>query len=90
MPDFMRLDPLADIGFHAMPALMLTIDLLFFSPPWTIAALPAMGVSAVLAFSYWFWVELCYRQNGWYVSVLQMLGRPNMEWDLQFWADIRK
>ncbi|MCJ1234119.1 hypothetical protein MMC14_002077 [Varicellaria rhodocarpa] len=66
MPDWVVLDPWADFGFHAVPAIMLTIDLLFFSPPWTISALPAMGVSAVLAFSYWVWVEVCYAQNGWY------------------------
>lgn len=46
---------------------MLSIDLLFLSPPWTITALPAMGVSSILAFSYWFWVEQCYKHNGWSV-----------------------
>ncbi|MCJ1355750.1 MAG: hypothetical protein MMC33_005742 [Icmadophila ericetorum] len=66
MPEWAELDPWADIGFHLIPALALTIDLLFFSPPWTVAALPAMGISSVLAFGYWFWVELCYRNNGWY------------------------
>jgi len=66
MPEWAELDPWADIGFHAMPAIMLSIDLLFFSPPWMIAALPAMGVSGILAFSYWWWVERCYTQNGWY------------------------
>ena len=51
-----------------MPAIMLSIDLLFLSPPWTITALPTMGVSIILAFSYWFWVERCYKYNGWFVS----------------------
>lgn len=49
-----------------MPAVLLTLDLLFLSPPWTIHALPAMGISSVLAFGYWAWVEECYRHNGWY------------------------
>lgn len=66
MPEWVELDPWADVGFHAMPAIMLMIDLLFFSPPWTIAALPAMGASGILAFSYWWWVERCYAHNGWY------------------------
>ncbi len=62
-----QLIDLPDVGFHAMPAMMLCIDLLFLSPPWTITALPAMGVSSILAFSYWFWVEQCYKHNGWSV-----------------------
>lgn len=56
----------ADVGFHLVPAALLVVDLLFLSPPWTISALPAMGVSSVLAFTYWLWVEECYRHNGWY------------------------
>jgi len=66
MPDWVRLDPRADIGFHAMPAIMLVLDLLFLSPPWTITALPSIGVSGMLAFAYWFWIEQCYQHNGWY------------------------
>jgi hypothetical protein len=58
----------SDIGFHAMPSLILTIDLLFLSPPWTITIWPAMGLSSVIAFGYWFWVELCRSHNGWYVN----------------------
>lgn len=49
-----------------MPALLLTLDLLLLSPPWTIHALPAMGLSTALAFSYWAWVEECFKHNGWY------------------------
>lgn len=56
----------ADIGFHAMPAILLLIDLLFLSPPWTIAALPTLGLSGVLAVGYWAWVEQCYKHNGLY------------------------
>lgn len=54
-----------DIGFHAIPAIVLSFDLFLLSPPWTITALPAMGVSTGIAFGYWFWVELCFQQNGW-------------------------
>ena len=54
-----------DVGFHAVPSVLLVIDLLFLSPPWTITVLPAMGLSAVLAFGYWIWVEHCFRHNGW-------------------------
>ncbi|KAI9852570.1 MAG: hypothetical protein M1824_001859 [Vezdaea acicularis] len=66
VPEWVELDPTADIGFHAMPALLLTIDLLFFSPPWTISALPAMGISGALAMAYWAWIEQCFKHNGWY------------------------
>ncbi|MCJ1481789.1 hypothetical protein MMC06_001948 [Schaereria dolodes] len=66
MPEWAQLDPWADVGFHAIPAIVLVIDLLFFSPPWTITALPTIGVSGVLAGAYWLWVERCYAQNGWY------------------------
>ncbi|MCJ1474602.1 hypothetical protein MMC13_003262 [Lambiella insularis] len=76
MPSWVVLDPYADIGFHLMPALMLTLDLLFFSPPWTIPALPALGLSGVLAFGYWWWVEHCYAHNGWYPYPLFELLSP--------------
>jgi len=66
VPPDVQLNSWADVGFHLMPALFLTLDLLFFSPPWTIHAFPAMGISSVLAFSYWAWVEHCYKHNGWY------------------------
>lgn len=66
VPPEVDLNPYADIGFHLMPALLLSIDLLFFSPPWTIHAFPAMGLSSVLAFGYWAWVEHCFKHNGWY------------------------
>lgn len=53
------------MGFHAVPSVLLVVDLLFLSPPWTITVVPAMGISAVLAGGYWVWVEQCYRHNGW-------------------------
>jgi hypothetical protein len=55
-----------DLGFHALPAIVLVLDLLFFSPPWTIAAMPAMGLSSVIAGAYWVWLEKCYEQNKFY------------------------
>lgn len=54
----------ADVGFHLAPSLLLVFDLLFLSPPWTIAALPSFGLSSGIAIAYWFWVEECYRHNG--------------------------
>ena len=56
----------ADCSFHAIPAIALAVDLLFFSPPWTIAFLPALGLSGVIAFGYWFWIEKCYEVNKFY------------------------
>lgn len=55
-----------DLSFHLVPAVVLVIDLLFFSPPWTISAFPAMGLSSIIATLYWFWVEACYAHNGWF------------------------
>jgi hypothetical protein len=63
VPPEIHIAPVADWGFHAMPAILLTIDLLFLSPPWTIHALPAMGLSSTLAVLYWAWVEQCYKHN---------------------------
>ncbi|KAF2090677.1 hypothetical protein K490DRAFT_34749 [Saccharata proteae CBS 121410] len=65
-PELPDLEPLADFSFHAMPAILLTIDLLYLSPPWTLSALPALGVSSSIATAYWFWVEQCYQHNGYY------------------------
>lgn len=56
----------ADLSFHAVPALSLVIDLLFFSPPYTIAFLPALALSGCIAFGYWFWIERCYQYNAFY------------------------
>ena len=42
------------------------MDLLLFSPPWTIKFLPALGLSTIIAFGYWFWIEQCFAHNGWY------------------------
>lgn len=55
---------LPDIGFHLAPALFLTVDLLLFSPPWTIRVQEAMILSLCIAFFYWAWVEYCFSYNG--------------------------
>ncbi|KAL0939039.1 uncharacterized protein CTRU02_205649 [Colletotrichum truncatum] len=66
MPEGFELHWLPDIGFHLIPAVVLTLDLIFFSPPWTIRAYSAMAVSMAFAFLYWGWVELCFSKNGSY------------------------
>jgi len=55
-----------DLSFHAVPALALVADLLFFSPPYTVAFLPAFGLSSCIAFGYWLWIERCYHYNRFY------------------------
>jgi len=57
----------ADFGMHAAPALLLTLDLLLLSPPWTIQLQGVVSLSLVLAFAYWGWVEYCFSYNGLYV-----------------------
>lgn len=64
VPPDVQISTYADIGFHAVPAVLLTLDLLFFSPPWTITSLPTMGLSSVLASLYWLWVNECHKYNG--------------------------
>jgi len=57
---------LPNFGFHAMPAVLLTLDLMLVSPPWTIGAGGAMALGTGLAFLYWAWLEYCFSFNGWY------------------------
>ncbi|KAF2963239.1 hypothetical protein GQX73_g10337 [Xylaria multiplex] len=57
---------LPNFGFHAAPGLFLALDVLLLSPPWTIAGFATVVLSQTLGFLYWFWVEYCYEQNGWY------------------------
>lgn len=59
------LTPATDLGFHAVPSIVMLVDLLLLSPPWTISALPSLGLSGTIAFGYWFWVEQCFSYNGW-------------------------
>ncbi|GAB7332984.1 hypothetical protein MBLNU13_g04683t1 [Cladosporium sp. NU13] len=66
-----------DFSFHLIPALSLVLDLLFFSPPYTIAVLPALGLSACIAFGYWFWIEQCYAYNQFYpYPIFDVLSTP--------------
>ncbi|KAK5109829.1 hypothetical protein LTR85_002043 [Meristemomyces frigidus] len=76
LPDFAPpISTPADLSFHAIPSLALISDLLFFSPPYAIAFLPALGLSSVIAFSYWFWIERCYRFNNFYpYPIFEMLS----------------
>ncbi|CAN8098981.1 unnamed protein product [Discula destructiva] len=62
-PKELQLPFLPDFGFHAMPAIMLTLDLLFLSPPWTIKFQGAVTLSTLLAFGYWAWIEYCFSFN---------------------------
>jgi len=64
VPPEIEIAPWADVGFHAMPSILLTVDLLLLSPPWTIRAAPAMALSLAIAVGYWAWVEHCYSHNG--------------------------
>ncbi|OLN88479.1 UPF0641 membrane protein [Colletotrichum chlorophyti] len=66
IPEGFELHWLPDVGFHLIPAVVLSLDLILFSPPWTIRAYSAMAISMVFAFLYWGWVELCFSRNGWY------------------------
>jgi len=66
VPAELELPLTSDLGFHAAPSILLLIDLLFLSPPWTISVVPAVALSGVIAFAYWFWIEMCYQHNGFY------------------------
>lgn len=66
VPAELELPLTADLSFHAVPSIVLLVDLLFLSPPWTISIAPAIGLSTVIAFVYWFWIEHCYSYNGFY------------------------
>lgn len=77
IPKEFQLPLLADISFHAVPAIVLTIDYLLLSPPWTISFRQALSFSTAFAFTYWFWVEQCYRHNGWYpYPIFEALTTP--------------
>ncbi|KAI5466131.1 FAR-17a/AIG1-like protein [Mariannaea sp. PMI_226] len=66
VPEGMELDLIPDLGFHLAPTIFLTLDLVLFSPPWTIPVYSVMALGTGLAFAYWYWVELCFSNNGWY------------------------
>jgi len=66
-----------DLGFHLFPALLLMVDLLLLSPPWTHKVLEAGGMGVLLAGVYWVWTEECYKRNGWYpYPLFEMLDAP--------------
>ncbi|KAL9005986.1 MAG: hypothetical protein Q9188_001276 [Gyalolechia gomerana] len=77
IPKEFQLGLLPDISLHAVPAILLTIDFLLLSPPWAISFRQSLALSTALAFTYWFWVETCYRHNGWYpYPIFQELTTP--------------
>lgn len=61
-----RSDFFTDLKFHFFPAFFLFVDLMLLSPPLTIQALPAFGLSSGIAVFYWIWVNYCFTYNGWY------------------------
>lgn len=66
-----------DMSFHLAPTVMLLIDLLFLSPPWTISAIPALALSMSIAFAYWFWIEHCFSKNNFMpYPLLEILTTP--------------
>ncbi|KAF2266386.1 hypothetical protein CC78DRAFT_492144 [Lojkania enalia] len=71
-PDLPMLPLATDFAFHLFPSVLLTLDTLLLSPPWPTAPTPPtasfalLTSSTVLAFAYWFWIELCYSHNGFY------------------------
>ncbi|PIG83382.1 AMP dependent ligase/synthetase [Aspergillus arachidicola] len=52
VPDWAVIPLNADISFHAIPSIVLLIDLFLLSPPWTISILPALGLSSTIAFGF--------------------------------------
>ena len=56
----------ADCSFHLAPAIFLSIDFLFFSPPSETALAMSVGQFTSLGLAYYFWVEWCYQRNGFY------------------------
>lgn len=65
MPEDLVIDPLPDLGFHLVPAVLLALDLVLWSPRATITTRSMMSLSTVLAVVYWCWIELCFYKNGW-------------------------
>ncbi|EXJ79341.1 hypothetical protein A1O3_08843 [Capronia epimyces CBS 606.96] len=76
VPKELELPFSADASFHLAPSVFLLIDLLLLSPPWTITLVPAVALSTVIAFVYWYWIELCYQANGFYPYPLFAVLEP--------------
>lgn len=66
MPPDVKLSVPVDLNFHLVPAVLLTLDLLFFSPPNVVSTNGMAAIGAAMATLYWHWVELCHEKNGWY------------------------
>ncbi|KIW12332.1 hypothetical protein PV08_09609 [Exophiala spinifera] len=66
VPEDLELPVATDLGFHLAPTVLLLLDILLLSPPWTVTAAPAVALSVAIAFAYWFWIEWCYSYNGFY------------------------
>lgn len=63
IPPDLPLPPLgADLCFHLVPAVVLSIDAILLSPPWPSSPMNAqaplltLGVSTGVAFAYWWWI----------------------------------
>ena len=75
LPDWAQLPLIADLSFHAVPQILLLVDFLLLSPPWTISTPNAMGLSSMLALIYWPWVQQCFKHNGfWPYPIFGMVG----------------
>lgn len=62
----------ADLSIHAIPAVLSLIDLLLFSSP---TVFPTLAFTSATALGYWFWVEVCHTQNGFYpYPILEMVS----------------
>ncbi|OCK82733.1 hypothetical protein K432DRAFT_380136 [Lepidopterella palustris CBS 459.81] len=79
--------PLADLGFHFNPSFLLAFDFIFLSPPWpttAMASVRTLVISTLVAFTYWFWIELCYSHNGFYpYPIFSML---DTKWRIMLFA----
>ncbi|CAO2648997.1 Nn.00g099460.m01.CDS01 [Neocucurbitaria sp. VM-36] len=86
-PDLPMPPILYDLGFHLVPAVVLTLDAILLSPPWPTmpmnpqAPMIMLVASTSIAFVYWWWIELCYSHNGYYpyplfemLTTLQRVG----------------
>ncbi|CAN9104116.1 hypothetical protein CC77DRAFT_1020109 [Alternaria alternata] len=71
-PDLPLPPAIYDLGFHLVPAVVLTLDYVLLSPPWPTtpmnesAPMITLALSTVVAFTYWIWIEICFSQNGFY------------------------
>ncbi|KAI5457862.1 FAR-17a/AIG1-like protein [Mariannaea sp. PMI_226] len=76
VPPGHELPVIPDLGFHAIPAIMLTLDLMLLNPPWRTKASTTMILSLTMVILYWGWMEYCFTINGWYPYPLLELLSP--------------